>query len=145
MIMKDHKKTLMMELGRTHKIWVEHMRKCALEVGIPDSNRMIIMYLSRNPGANQKKLAEFANITTAAINQTVKEMNANGYVRIETDEADLRYTKLFLTDKGMEKAEMLKERLHHSDGVITDVIGIEKEDEIIQLLRKICDVIREDL
>ena len=116
-----------MELGRTHKRWVEHMKKCALEVGIPDSNRMVIMYLYRNPGANQKRIAEFSDKTTAAINQTVKEMTLNGYVRVETDTEDQRYTKLYLTEKGMEKAKLLHERLRRSDEVITSKISKEKE------------------
>ena len=135
----------MMALGRTQKEWVNHMRKCALEVGIPDSYRMIIMFLSRHEGANQKELAEFANKTTAAINQTVKEMQSNGYIKMETDESDRRYTKLFLTEKGLEKSALLRERLHKSDDVITNIIGREREDEIVALLNDIHRVIKEEL
>jgi DNA-binding MarR family transcriptional regulator len=135
----------MMALGRTQKEWVNHMRKCALEVGIPDSYRMIIMFLSRHEGANQKELAEFANKTTAAINQTVKEMQSNGYIKMETDESDRRYTKLFLTEKGLEKSALLRERLHKSDEVITNIIGREREDEIVALLNDIHRVIKEEL
>jgi len=139
------RRTIMMALARTHKEWIKHMRICALEVGIPDSYRMIIMYLSRNPGANQKMLAEFANKTTAAINQTVKEMQSNGYIRKEIDENDQRYTRLFLTEKGEEKSEMLKARLHQSDKLITSVITEEKEKELIEILDNLCEVIRRDL
>lgn len=135
----------MMALGRTQKEWVNHMRKCALEVGIPDSYRMIIMFLSRHEGANQKELAEFANKTTAAINQTVKEMQSNGYIKMETDKSDRRYTKLFLTEKGLEKSALLRERLHKSDDVITNIIGREREDEIVALLNDIHRVIKEEL
>ncbi|MBQ4115860.1 MAG: winged helix-turn-helix transcriptional regulator [Clostridia bacterium] len=135
----------MMALGRTQKEWVNHMRKCALEVGIPDSYRMIIMFLSRHEGANQKELAEFANKTTAAINQTVKEMQSNGYIKMETDESDRRYTKLYLTEKGLEKSTLLRERLHKSDEVITNIIGREREDEIVALLNDIHRVIKEEL
>ena len=135
----------MMALSRTHKEWVNHMRKCALEVGIPDSYRTIIMFLSRNPGANQKALAEFSNKTTAAVNQTVKEMQSNGYIRMETDESDRRYTKLFLTEKGIEKSQLLRERLRKSDDIITNIIGLEKENETIALLDNIFKVIKEEL
>lgn len=135
----------MMALGRTQKEWVNHMRKCALEVGIPDSYRMIIMFLSRHPGANQKELAEFSNKTTAAVNQTVKEMQANGYLQMETDESDRRFTRLFLTERGMEKSQLLRKRLHKSDEVITKLIGEEKEDEIVALLNEVYKVIKEGL
>ena len=139
------RKTLMMALSRTQKEWVRHMRACALEIGIPDSYRTVIMYLSRHPGANQKMLAEFSNKTTAAINQTVKEMLVNEYIRKETDESDQRYTKLFLTARGSEKAALLRERLGQSDDKITAVIGFEKEEELIALLDSLYTVIREDL
>ncbi len=143
--MEKPRKTLMMALSHTQKEWVRHMRHCALEVGVPDSYRSIIMYLSRHPGANQKALAEFSNKTTAAINQAVKEMLADGYVRKETDESDQRYTKLFLTEAGEEKALLLRQRLGQSDDKITAVVTPEKEQELIQLLDMLYDVIRRDL
>lgn len=143
--MDNSRKTLMMALLRTRKEWEKHMRKCALEVGIPESYRPVIMYLSRHPGANQKALAEFSNKTTAAVNQTVKEMQTKEYIRMETDEGDRRYTRLYLTDKGHEKSELLRKRLHKSDGVITEMIGKEKEDEIVALLNEVYIIIREGL
>ncbi len=121
------------------------MKRCAMEVGIPDSYRTVIMYLSRHPGANQKELAEFSDKTTAAINQTVKEMIATGYLHKETDDRDGRYTKLFLTEKGSEKAARLRERLSESDDRITAVIGADKEKELMELLNSLFDVIRRDL
>jgi len=142
---EKRKKTLMMAIGRTHKAWVDHMRKCALEVGIPDSYRTVIMFLSRNPGANQKQLAEFSNKTTAAINQTVKEMLSDEYLRKETDQSDQRYTRLFLTQKGEEKSEKLRERLHSSDEAITSLITEDKEQELISLLDAVFDDIKRGL
>lgn len=143
--MEPSRKTLMMVLSRTQRAWVQHMRKCALEVGIPESYRMIIMYLSRHPGANQKMMAEFSGKTTAAINQTVKEMVADGFARKETDASDGRCSKLFLTEAGNEKAEQLLRRLHQSDEKITEAIGEDKEQELIALLASLHTVIREDL
>ena len=121
------------------------MRKCALEVGIPDSYRTVIMFLSRHPGTNQKELAEFSNKTTAAVNQTVKEMQTKGYVNMEVDESDRRYTKLYLTAKGNEKSDMLREKLRNSDDIITGFIGREREDEIVSLLNDVYKVIKEEL
>lgn len=135
----------MMALSRTRKEWETHMRRCALEVGIPDSYRTVIMFLARHPGANQKEIAEFSNKTTAAVNQTVKEMQSKEYLIMETDESDRRYTRLFLTDSGKQKAELLRNRLHKSDEIITNILGAEKEDEIVELLNCITNVIKEGL
>ena len=110
------------------------MRRCALEVGIPDSYRSVIMYLSRNPGANQRMLAEFSDKSTAAINQIVKKMTDSGYIEKQTSESDGRNTMLYLTDKGKEKAELLRAKLALSDKAITAMIGAEREEELISLL-----------
>lgn len=143
--MEQRKRTVMMALSRTRRAWMDHTKAVAQEMGIPDSYRLVIMYLIREPGANQKDIAEFANITTAAVNQTVKEMIANGYLEKQTDEKDRRYTKLYLTEKGREIALKLREKLHTSDEVITAAITPEKEAEMIALLDKIHDCIRRDL
>lgn len=143
--MEKRKRTVMMALSRTRRAWMDHTKAVAQEMGIPDSYRLVIMYLIRETGANQKDIAEFANITTAAVNQTVKEMIANGYLEKQTDEKDRRYTKLYLTEKGREIALKLREKLHTSDEVITAAITPEKEAEMIALLDKIHDCIRRDL
>lgn len=126
--------TLMRAVGRVHREWRGHMRRCALEVGIPDSYRSVIMYLSRNPGANQRMLAEFSDKSTAAINQIVKKMTDSGYIEKQTSESDGRNTMLYLTDKGKEKAELLRAKLALSDKAITAMIGAEREEELISLL-----------
>lgn len=143
--METEERRVMMAIGRTRRAWTDHTKAIALELGIPDSYRTIIMYLSRNDGANQKNIAEFANITTAAVNQSVKEMLAKGYLQKEIDDSDRRYTKLYLTPKGREISLKLREKLHLSDEVITAAITPEKEAEMIALLDKIYECIRGDL
>jgi DNA-binding MarR family transcriptional regulator len=143
--MEKRKRSVIMAILRTRRVWMEHAKAVAHEMGIPDSYRMIIMYLLREPGANQKDIADFCNVTTAAINQTVKEMIATGYLEKKTDEQDRRYTKLYLTEKGREIALKLREKLRVSDEVITAAITPEKEAEMIELLDKIQECIRRDL
>lgn len=141
----EPKRSVMMAIHRTRRAWLDHTRAVALEFGIPDSYRTVIMFLIRNPGSSQKAIAEHANITTAAINQTVRDMIRDGFVRKETDEADRRYTRLYLTEKGEQTADGMRDRLHASDEVITRLISPEKEAEMIDLLDRIHDCIRKDL
>lgn len=141
----ERRRTLMMAMARTRRAWNNHVKEVALTIGIPDSYRMIISYLHRNPGANQRNIAEFADVTTSAVNQTVKNMLEEGYLRKETDDCDKRHSKLFLTEKGEEAGEKLRARLSASDEVITALVTPEKEAELIELLDKITDCIRRDL
>jgi len=139
------KRTIMMAIARTRRAWNNHVKEIALSVGIPDSYRTVILFLAREPGANQRNIAEFADVTTSAVNQTVKSMLAEGYLRKETDDCDKRHSKLFLTEKGEEAARKLRERLHASDDIITALITPEKEAEFMELLDQITDCIRRDL
>lgn len=138
----ERRRTLMMAMARTRRAWTNHVKEVALNIGIPESYRMVISFLHRNPGANQRNIAEFADVTTSAINQTVKSMIEEGYLRKETDSSDKRHSKLFLTEKSEEIAGKLLERLNASDEVITALVTPEKEEELIELLDKITDCIR---
>ena len=103
-------KPLMLEIMHIHKEWQNYMKKIAQESGIPESYRMIIMFLSRNPGVSQKEVAAFCGTTYAAVSQTIKEMHLTGFIRKETSASDQRYSMLYLTDKGTEYAMKIVEK-----------------------------------
>ncbi|MBE6695923.1 MAG: winged helix-turn-helix transcriptional regulator [Ruminococcaceae bacterium] len=142
---EQEKKPLMLALMETTREWKSYMRKIALEAGIPDSYRMIVMHLAKFPGANQKELAERSNKTTAAISQTIKEMQYTGYIVKETDESDRRLCKLYLTEKGRASAERARERLKRADALITSVVTEEKEKELIEFFADLSELIRKEL
>ncbi len=138
-------KPLMMTVKDTYKKWREYMKSLAAEAGIPESYRMALTFLLRHPGASQKELAEFRNITTASVSQIVKDMEATGYLRKETDAKDQRYVNLYLTEKGAACAEELHQRLVKADEKITELFTPEKEKEMIDLLHELSDIIEKEL
>ena len=141
--MNTDKLTLMRAVGKAHREWRRHTKKCAHEVGIPESYLTIIMFLSKKPGANQRMIAEFTDTTTAAVNQVVKKMINSGYVRKETSSSDGRSTCLYLTDDALDKSDALRDILARSDSEITDFLGEDREGELIGLLSSISAFIGE--
>lgn len=139
------RKTLMRAVGRTHRAWNDYIKRITLTEGIPDSYRTVLMFLLRHPGAGQSDIADFALITSSAVNQTVKIMAAEGYLTKEADPGDKRSSRLYLTKKGSEIAERVFERLGEADAAITDKLGKEKEMQLIAILDEIADYIREEL
>lgn len=127
----------MMELMHLSRIWSDVTRRAALECGVPDSYRPILMYLSRHPGENQKALASFWGKTTAAVNQTVKAMEKGGYLCREADAGDMRVTRLYLTEKGTASAEKVRERLRLYDSEITSFLGEERESALASSLKEL--------
>lgn len=136
---------LMRMIHLAHQEWAHYMRKIALEVGVPDSYRMILMFLSRHPGASQKDLAEYTEKTYAAISQTIKEMSRTGYLTKSVDSRDQRFAKLFLTEKGMDCADRMNGKIREADKIITSVVTPEKEKEMVELMALICDTIQKEL
>ena len=135
----------MRSMAKARRAWQDHVRQIAMEEGIPESYRTVLMYLLRHPGANQRNIAEFAGITTSAVNQTVKVMLEEDYLHKETDPSDKRHSRLFLTENGAAIARRVYDRLDASDDAITAMIGAEKEAELIALLNDLTEFIRKDL
>lgn len=139
------RETVMRATFRARRAWGDLQKKIALGESIPDSYRQVIMFLFRHPGSAQRSIAEFSGVTNSAVNQTVKSMLADGYVRKEADFADGRSCKLFLTEKGEEIGKHLRQKLDHADDAITAHIGAEKEAEMILLLDDLAKFIQEEL
>ena len=135
----------MRSIARARGAWNNHVREIALAEGIPDSYRVVLMYLLRHSGASQRNIAEFAGITTSAINQVVKSMLEEEYLCKEMDPSDKRQTKLYLTEKGADIATRVYEKLDAADDAITGMLGAEREVELITLLDQLADYIRKDL
>ncbi|MBR4067467.1 MAG: winged helix-turn-helix transcriptional regulator [Clostridia bacterium] len=138
-------KSLMRSVGKARRSWQQHVREVARRMGVPESYRTVILYLYHHPGAGQRHIAEFAGVTTSAVNQAVKSMEEEGYLQKQTDPADRRGSCLYLTEKSELIARELHRQLEISDSGITALIGAEKEAEMIALLDKIADYIRKDL
>lgn len=141
----QRRQTLMRELGRTKRAWNDHVRKIALAEGIPDSYRSVIMFLHRNPGSSQKNVAEFTGVTTSAINQVVKSMLDDAYLRKEADPSDKRSFRLYLTDIGETIADRLHKQLDKSDDDITAFVGADREQELMEFLHQLTDFIQKEL
>lgn len=139
------RKTIMRAVAQARRAWQNHVREITLAAGIPDSYRMVLMFLNRHPGSGQRSIAEFAGVTTSAINQAVKSMLEEGFLRKEVDPSDKRNSQLYLTEKGQDAAERLIGKLDASDDAITAMLGAEREAELIALLDELADFIRKDL
>lgn len=137
--------TLMHGMARARCAWEEHMKQISSSAGIPDSYRPIIMFLHHNPGASQRSVADFLNVTTSAINQVVKNMLLEELVYKEADPADGRSYKLYLSPKGEDIALRLRELTAKSEEAITAFVGAEREQELTIFIHQLTDFIKKEL
>ena len=137
-------KPLMLMGRQLDRAWSERLRKISAEAGIPDPYARILAYLHRHPGASQKELSEYVQKTYAAISQTVKELLREDFVRRETDSADQRYAKLYLTEKGQAYALHLREEISKAEARVRLALPVGKEAEIAALLEHLYEAVRKE-
>lgn len=137
--------TLMHGIARTRCAWNDYVREITMAEGIPDSYRPVIMFLQRNPGSSQKSISDFVGVTTSAINQVVKSMLEEDYLYKESAPSDKRSRRLYLTEKGTDMACRLRQRLDEADDAITEFVGAEHEQELMNFLHELTDFIRGEL
>ena len=142
--MHPKRRTAMMAVGMTNFVWEKCNRTAAARLGVPESYIKLILFLSRNPGAGQKEIAEFSHVSTAAVNQTVKEMLAAGFLRKEADETDKRRSHTYLTEKGADVSERMRRSFEDRDARITAALTQEKERELIALLDQVRACLEEE-
>lgn len=136
---------LMLTIRDTYRLWSNCMKKIAAEAGVPDSYRMVLTYLLHHPGSSQKEVAEYRNITTSSVSQTVKEMTLTGYVKKEVHDRDQRYVRLFLTEKGEDCAREIRERIRHADRKISRLFTEEREQQMKELLHELSCILEEEI
>lgn len=139
------RQTVMRSVGRARRVWNNHVKQIALAEGIPDSYRQVIMFLHHHPGSGQRSIAEFVGVTTSAINQVVKSMLEEDYLRKEADPSDRRGTRLYLTERGESVASRLREKLDDADSAITAFLGETREAELIEVLESLADFVQREL
>lgn len=137
-------KPLMLTMKETYKIWADYMKYISVDVGVPDSYRMVLTFLLRNPGASQKEIAFHRNITMASVSQIIKNMQYEGYLEKKTDSRDQRYVQLYLTDKGKECAKQIRDRMDSADEKISKLFTPEKERLMKQLLAELSEILKKE-
>lgn len=84
-IMKLHRTVLERELNKT---------------GVFRSQHQILMFLSENPNASQKDIANMHRVSTATIAVSLKKLEKGGYITRIVDQSDNRYNQIALTESG---------------------------------------------
>jgi len=119
MIDRAHRNALETEIGK----W-----------GIHRTQHLLLMYLSRHSEVrSQKDIAAHFEISTAAVANALKKMEADGLVKRRSSDADARFNVIEPTSKGLE----LIEKTHRSFSEIDDELFKGLTQSEMELLEKL--------
>ena len=72
---------------------------------IPPSQMRMLEFIERNEGCTQAEVAAFVKVTPASVAQSIKRMEASGFIERDACKGNLRANSLRITPAGREAAK----------------------------------------
>lgn len=132
-----------MLINEISKLFRDKMRAKSEELGFKNGYRQVLMFLAHGDGVTQLTIARATHLKAPTVSVTLKNMEAEGLVRRETDTADMRQTRVYLLEKGRELDLRHRENIMEFEKIMLTGIGKEEEENLLQALKKIRDNILE--
>ena len=127
------------QTNRLHRRIIE---RYATRIEMNCSAHRMLLYISRDGGLpSQKELAERLKISPAAVANTVKKLETDGYVERSKarDGCDCRANEITLTEKGLLAVKDSEKYFRYVDAAALKGFSIEELDTLCSLLDKIQD------
>lgn len=102
----------MAKLNLLHRI---HIHRAAIENESYFGQLPILEYVIDHNQCTQRELAETLQVSAPSIATSVKRMQKTGLLKKETDQKDLRCTRISITEKGREQAERCRRAFNQVD------------------------------
>lgn len=134
---RDSKPSML--INEISKLFRDQMREHAEKLGFQPGYRQMLMHLAHEDGITQVALVRLSHFKAPTVSVTLKKMEAEGLIRRETDAADQRQTRVYLTDKGRALDSTLIGRVIEFENRM--LTGLTKEDEetLLRYLKHIRD------
>lgn len=100
------------------------------DTGITSIQCIYLLRINHNPGISQEQLASQLYKDKSVIARQLSSLEANGYIRKETDPHDRRAQKLYLTPKAEKLLPRIREVYHAWDQILYDGFS---DEEIVLL------------
>ncbi|WP_276356134.1 MarR family winged helix-turn-helix transcriptional regulator [Cohnella caldifontis] len=106
---------------------------------------IFLMAIAGREGTSQKALSEDLLIDKTTTAKAIAKLEAEGYVRRETDPSDNRYQLLYLTETGRDAVPKVQEALNRIRGISAAGIGEEEYAAALGTLRKVLRNLSEEV
>ena len=110
MILKKDKFEQMNCLLRNYMINMKHFyTELAPELDITPQQAHTLFYIEKHAGLIQRELGDHFHLRNASVTSMVKNLERDGYIIRKADQESARIKRIFLTKKGEEKTNEVKE------------------------------------
>ena len=120
--------------GRMHHRCIENAVR---GMQIHHSGHRLLVFLSRcDVMPSQKELAERFHISPAAVANTLKKLESDGYILRKTDDGDTRFNRVSITEKGQAILAQTKTLFDAVDEKMLDGFDEEERQTLFLLLAR---------
>ena len=104
----------------------------------------ILMHIYHHNGINQSELAKNMNFSAPAVSVTVQKLVDYGLVERETDTSDRRNFCIYLTEKGVEMTEKIRQTFQTCERLLVNDFSADQIDMLRTLFKKMYTNISEE-
>ena len=101
------------------------------------SYRHLLFHLAQMDGRTQLELARLTHLKPPTVSLSLAKLEAEGYIKRVADPADLRQTRVYITEKGKEVHEEAKKVLLELEEEFISDLTDEERETLTALLKKI--------
>ena len=130
---KDHKIGLMFQ--HIARLRNRYFDKLMAPHDLTSAQVRVINLLLRQQGMSQVELARILGIGTVAVSAQLDRMEKNGWVTRKPDPNDRRSNRVWLTDAGLAKREVLISGFSHLNDIAFEGLSDAEIDRLVEILR----------
>jgi len=102
------------------------------EYGVTQTIGFVLVYVAKE-GISPGKLSEKLGMKKSSLTRLINNMEKEGCIYKQSDPADKRITKLFLTEKGLERRKIAKEKVLKFNEKIMSQVSDDELDAFIRV------------
>lgn len=141
---KKDKFEKMNRLMRTYMLNMQHFFTALTpQLDITPQQAHTLSYIKDHPGLIQRELGDHFHLRNASITNMLKNLERDGYLIRKNDEDSARIKRIFLTDKGIEKTNKIKEVFDKAYCQMAARLDEEDIDQLIEHLGKINEELKD--
>lgn len=129
--------TVSMLIRDISKIFHEIMDADTQHTGLQPGFRRLHYHLVRQDGLSQRELAERARLSPPTVSVALAKMEAAGLIKRITDDADARYTHVYLTEAGRRLDTEMRAIIKKNEDRLIDGLSRDEQEQLKALLLKI--------
>lgn len=119
------------------RLWVRHFEQRATQLGMSLTQCKVLVYLSRNEGATQARLAELSDTDPMTLVRVLDRMERDGWIERRADPADRRAYRLYrkpASDPVLEEIARIAEKAR-AEGLAG--LSAEQREQMMEMLEHV--------